>query len=167
MAELIYVIPLAPLVGFLILFATLGNLSKSLVAITGVGSIAISVVVVLLLALEFLADRQPLTTTIYTWISVGGFNPAVSFYVDGLTLTMLSVITGVGLLIHIYSTLFMLDDDDYSRFFSYMNLFVSAMLVLVLADNLLLLFVGWEGVGLCSYLLIGFWYHKQLSLIHI
>ena len=163
MADLIYLIPLAPLVGFLILFTTLGNLPKSLVAVTGVGSVAISALVVLLLALEFLADRQPLTATIYTWISVGGFNSAVSFYVDGLTLTMLSVITGVGLLIHIYSSLFMLDDDDYSRFFSYMNLFVSAMLLLVLADNLLLLFVGWEGVGLCSYLLVGFWHDNPAN----
>ena len=136
---------------------------KSLVALTGVGSVAISAFVVLLVALEFLADPQPMTATIYTWISVGGFNPAVSFYVDGLTLTMLSVITGVGLLIHIYSSLFMLDDDDYSRFFSYMNLFVSAMLVLVLADNLLLLFVGWEGVGLCSYLLVGFWHNNSAN----
>ena len=163
MADLIYLIPLAPLVGFLILFTTLGNLPKSLVAVTGVGSVTISALVVLLLALEFLADRQPLTATIYTWISVGGFNSAVSFYVDGLTLTMLSVITGVGLLIHIYSSLFMLDDDDYSRFFSYMNLFVSAMLLLVLADNLLLLFVGWEGVGLCSYLLVGFWHDNPAN----
>ena len=163
MADFIFVIPLAPLVGFLILFTTLGNMPKSLVALTGVGSVAISAFVVLLVALEFLADRQPMTATIYTWISVGGFNPAVSFYVDGLTLTMLSVITGVGLLIHIYSSLFMLDDDDYSRFFSYMNLFVSAMLVLVLADNLLLLFVGWEGVGLCSYLLVGFWHNNSAN----
>ena len=163
MADFIFVIPLAPLFGFLILFTTLGNMPKSLVALTGVGSVAISAFVVLLVALEFLADRQPMTATIYTWISVGGFNPAVSFYVDGLTLTMLSVITGVGLLIHIYSSLFMLDDDDYSRFFSYMNLFVSAMLVLVLADNLLLLFVGWEGVGLCSYLLVGFWHNNSAN----
>jgi len=163
MADFIFVIPLAPLVGFLILFTTLGNMPKSLVALTGVGSVAISAFVVLLVALEFLADPQPMTATIYTWISVGGFNPAVSFYVDGLTLTMLSVITGVGLLIHIYSSLFMLDDDDYSRFFSYMNLFVSAMLVLVLADNLLLLFVGWEGVGLCSYLLVGFWHNNSAN----
>ena len=85
------------------------------------------------------------------------------FYIDGLTLTMMFVITGVGLLIHIYSALFMFDDADYSRFFSYMNLFVSAMLVLVLADNLLLLFVGWEGVGLCSYLLVGFWHEDAAN----
>ena len=127
----------------------------------GVGSVASSATLVLLTALEFMTLGEPLSTTLYTWINVGGFSPLVSFYVDGLTLTMLSVITGVGLLIHIYSSLFMLDEKDYSRFFSYMNLFVSAMLVLVLADNLLLLFVGWEGVGLCSYLLVGILARRQ------
>ncbi|MBT6584614.1 MAG: NADH-quinone oxidoreductase subunit L, partial [Gammaproteobacteria bacterium] len=141
MADYIYLIPLLPLMGFLLLFTTLGNLPKALVALVGVGSVASSAMLVLLTALEFMTLREPLSTTLYTWINVGGFSPFVSFYVDGLTLTMLSVITGVGLLIHIYSSLFMLDDKDYSRFFSYMNLFVSAMLVLVLADNLLLLFV--------------------------
>jgi NADH-quinone oxidoreductase subunit L len=163
MADYIYLIPLLPLLGFLVLFATLGKLPKALVAIVGVGSVASSALLVLLIALEFMTLREPLGTTLYTWINVGGLRPAVSFYVDGLTLTMLSVITGVGLLIHIYSSLFMLDDKDYSRFFSYMNLFVAAMLVLVLADNLLLLFVGWEGVGLCSYLLVGFWHEDSAN----
>ena len=163
MADYIYLIPLLPLIGFLLLFATLGKLPKALVAVVGVGSVASSAVLVLLTSVEFLTLREPLSNTLYTWINVGGFSPLVSFYVDGLTLTMLSVITGVGLLIHIYSSLFMLDDKDYSRFFSYMNLFVSAMLVLVLADNLLLLFVGWEGVGLCSYLLVGFWHEDSAN----
>ena len=163
MADYIYLIPLLPLIGFLLLFTTLGKLPKRLVALVGVGSVASSATLVLLTALEFMALGEPLSTTLYTWINVGGFSPLVSFYVDGLTLTMLSVITGVGLLIHIYSSLFMLDEKDYSRFFSYMNLFVSAMLVLVLADNLLLLFVGWEGVGLCSYLLVGFWHEDSAN----
>ena len=160
MAEVTFLIPLLPLTGFLILFLTLGNLPKRLVAIVGVGSVGISALLVLLTAVQFLATREPIHETYYTWMNVGGFTPHVAFYIDGLTLTMLSVITGVGLLIHIYSSTFMLDDDDYSRFFAYMNLFVAAMLLLVLADNLLLLFVGWEGVGLCSYLLVGFW-HKD------
>jgi NADH-quinone oxidoreductase subunit L len=163
MANTIYLIPLLPLLGFIVLFTTLGRLPKPLVAIVGVGSIAISALLVLLIAIEFTTLRQPLTATLYTWINVGGFRPSVSFFIDGLTLTMLSVITGVGLLIHIYSSLFMLEDKDYSRFFSYMNLFVAAMLVLVLADNLLLLFVGWEGVGLCSYLLVGFWHEDSAN----
>ena len=163
MADLIFLIPLSPLIGFLILFTTLGNLPRQLVAIVGVGSIAVSALLVLLTGIQLLESGSPISVNLYTWINVGGFSPAVSFYVDGLTLTMLSVITGVGLLIHIYSSLFMFDDDDYSRFFSYMNLFVAAMLVLVLADNLLLLFVGWEGVGLCSYLLVGFWHEDPAN----
>lgn len=160
MASLAFLIPLSPLLGFLILFTTLGNLSKGWVAFVGVGSVGGSALLVLLTAMDYAASAgaEPISVHMYTWMNVGGFSPAVSFYIDGLTLTMLSVITGVGLLIHIYSSLFMRDEADYSRFFAYMNLFVAAMLVLVLADNLLLLFVGWEGVGLCSYLLVGFWH---------
>lgn len=160
MAEFAFLIPLSPLLGFLILFTTLGNLPRGWVAFVGVGSVGVSALLVLLTALDYFAPAtaEPISVHMYTWMNVGGFSPAVSFYIDGLTLTMLSVITGVGLLIHIYSSLFMREDADYSRFFSYMNLFVAAMLVLVLADNLLLLFVGWEGVGLCSYLLVGFWH---------
>ena len=160
MADLAFLIPLSPLIGFFILFTTLGHLPRGWVACVGVGSVGLSALTVLLTAIEYFApaDAEPISVHLYTWMNVGGFSPGVSFYIDGLTLTMMSVITGVGLLIHIYSSLFMLSDKDYSRFFSYMNLFVAAMLVLVLADNLLLLFVGWEGVGLCSYLLVGFWH---------
>jgi NADH-quinone oxidoreductase subunit L len=163
MTDFIFLVPLSPLIGFLILFCTLGNLPKHLVAVVGIGSIAISALITALIGNTLLATNQPLSVELYTWINVAGFTPAVSFYIDGLTLTMMSVITGVGLLIHIYSSAFMLDDKDYSRFFSYMNLFVAAMLVLVLADNLLLLFVGWEGVGLCSYLLVGFWHEEAAN----
>ena len=163
MADLLFLIPLSPLVGFLILFCNLGNLPRKAVAVVGIGSIAISALITVFVGKSLLETNLPLSAEIYTWINVGGFAPAVSFYVDGLTLTMMSVITGVGLLIHIYSSEFMWDDKDYSRFFSYMNLFVSAMLVLVLADNLLLLFVGWEGVGLCSYLLVGFWHEDPAN----
>lgn len=163
MAEFTFLIPLLPLTGFLILFLTMGNLPKRLVAIVGVGSVGISALLVLFTAVEYLESRQAITATFYTWMNVGGFTPHVAFYIDGLTLTMMSVVTGVGLLIHVYSSLFMLDDDDYSRFFAYMNLFVAAMLLLVLADNLLLLFVGWEGVGLCSYLLVGFWHEDPAN----
>jgi NADH-quinone oxidoreductase subunit L len=163
MADLLFLIPLSPLVGFLILFCTLGNLPRKAVAVVGIGSIAISALITVFVGKSLLGNNIPLSAEIYTWINVGGFAPAVSFYVDGLTLTMMSVITGVGLLIHIYSSEFMWDDKDYSRFFSYMNRFFSAMLVLVLADNLLLLFVGWEGVGLCSYLLVGFWHEDPAN----
>jgi NADH-quinone oxidoreductase subunit L len=153
------------LISFIIMFATQGNLSKRWVATLGVGSIGLSALIVFSIAFEWLtADSpSPLTYSVISWINVGGFKPALSFYLDGLSLTMLMVVTGVGLLIHIYSSLFMEEDEDYSRFFSYMNLFVSAMLILVLADNLLLLYLGWEGVGLCSYLLIGFWHNDAAN----
>ncbi len=162
MTELIPLIPLLPLLSFIILFVTQGNLGKTYVAILGVGSIALSAVIVFATAYQWSdAGTESAGATIITiisWMSVAGFKPQFSFYLDGLTLTMMMVITGVGFLIHLYSSLFMEDDEDYSRFFAYMNLFVSAMLLLVMADNLLLLYLGWEGVGLCSYLLVGFWY---------
>jgi len=98
------------------------------------------------------------TQTLWTWIEIGSYTQKISFSLDALSLVMILIITIVGFFIHLYSTEYMAGDEGYSRFFAYMNLFVGSMLVLVLADNLLLLYLGWEGVGLCSYLLIGFWY---------
>ncbi|OYV61473.1 MAG: NADH-quinone oxidoreductase subunit L, partial [Acidocella sp. 21-58-7] len=98
---------------------------------------------------------------IATWISVGSFTPDWTLRQDMLSLVMVGMVSFVSALIHVYSAGYMAHDKGYGRFFSYLNLFCFAMLVLVLADNLLLMFVGWEGVGLCSYLLIGFWFdHK-------
>src|SRR5918996_5975898 len=94
----------------------------------------------------------------YTWIESGSFQINIAFQVDALSAVMLLIVTGIGFLIHIYSLGYMAHDDGTARFFIYLNLFIFFMLLLVMADNLLLLFVGWEGVGLCSYLLIGFWY---------
>ena len=108
------------------------------------------------------ADQIPWTQSYFTWISAGGFRADFALQVDQLTVIMLLVVTGVGWLIHIYSTGYMHDDPGYRRFFSYLNLFMFFMLTLVLAANYLLMFVGWEGVGLCSYLLIGFWFLKQV-----
>jgi NADH-quinone oxidoreductase subunit L len=99
-----------------------------------------------------------LTSTLWPWIEAGAFKVDVALRFDALTAIMVLVVSGVGTLIHIYSAGYMAEDEDYARFFTYMNLFVLSMLTLVLADNLLLMFVGWEGVGLCSYLLIAFWY---------
>jgi NADH-quinone oxidoreductase subunit L len=99
-----------------------------------------------------------LKDTLYTWIESGAFQVKLSFQADGLTAVMLLIVTGIGFLIHVYSLGYMAHDEGIARFFIYLNLFIFFMLVLVMADNLLLLFVGWEGVGLCSYLLIGFWY---------
>src|SRR5690348_952531 len=99
-----------------------------------------------------------LTLTLWRWIEAGSFHVNIALRFDALTAVMALVVTGVGAFIHLYSDGYMAEDQDYARFFTYMNLFALAMLILVLADNLLLMFMGWEGVGLCSYLLIAFWY---------
>ncbi len=110
-------------------------------------------------------EGRVLIDHVYTWFNVGGFHPEVTFLVDSLSVVMILVITGVGSLIHIYSTGYMSHDHGYYRYFAYLNLFTFAMLTLVLGDNLLLMFVGWEGVGLCSYLLIGFWFTDREKAI--
>lgn len=160
MNDLLWLVPIFPLIGFLIQFTTTGKLPRLWVAFIGAGSVGLSALLVALIGIQYLTAPEPVpfTLTLYTWIDVGGFNPGFSFYLDGLSLLMMFVITGVGFLIHVYATLFMYEDASIARFFSYMNLFVCAMLILVLADNLLLLYLGWEGVGLCSYLLVGFWH---------
>lgn len=161
MRDLIWLLPTFPLLGFLSLVLTSGNLSKRIVAIIGAGSIGLSFLTAAIIAYQFIGSGDEyFVLEVWTWMSVGNFSSGFSFYLDGLSLVMMLIITGVGFLIHLYSTGFMLDDSSYSRFFSYMNLFIASMLMLVLADNLVLLYLGWEGVGLCSYLLIGFWYEK-------
>ncbi len=148
-----------PLLGFLLLFLTEGRLGKTVVAIIGAGSIGISAILALVVALAFIDSGQSVYIhTLWQWMDVGNFDPYVRLYYDGLAMVMVGVITGVGFLIHLYATGYMSDEEDYSRFFAYMNLFVFAMLMLVLGDNLLVLYLGWEGVGLCSYLLIGFFH---------
>jgi len=154
----IWLIPLLPFVSSIILILTAGKLPRKLIAFLGAGSVGLAALVVLMLGINFMDSPTPFTLTLWTWMEVGSFAPGFAFYVDQLTIVMMSVITGVGFLIHLYSTEFMQDDSDYSRYFAYMNMFVAAMLILVLADNLLLLYLGWEGVGVCSYLLVGFWY---------
>jgi NADH-quinone oxidoreductase subunit L len=163
MLDTLWLIPALPFASFLVLVLTAGRLGKPLVALFGAGSIGLAALCVLWAGLEFLGDGTPVHTVLWTWMQVGEFAPRMAFYLDGLTLVMISIITGVGFLIHLYSTEFMAGDEDYSRYFAYMNLFVSAMLVLVMADNLVLLYLGWEGVGLCSYLLVGFWYRDPAN----
>jgi NADH-quinone oxidoreductase subunit L len=161
MFDLLWTIPALPLASFLVL-AFFGNrLSKTAIAVCGVGSVGFSAAATLLIGFEFL-NTPPASgsysQTLWSWLAVGSFHPTVTFYLDALSLLMTFVITFVGFLIHLYAAEYMASDADYARFFASMNLFVASMLVLVLADNLLLLYLGWEGVGLCSYLLIGFWY---------
>ena len=152
-------IPLIPFLGFLILVLAGERLSKPLTAWLGAGSVAVSALLVALIGTEFLnGTMQSYSLILGYWMEIDDLSVPIGFYLDALSVTMLFVVTGVGFLIHLYAAGFMEDDPGYARFFAYMNLFVSAMLVLVLADNLVLLYLGWEGVGLGSYLLIGFWY---------
>lgn len=164
MENSLWLIPALPFAGALLLILFGSRLSRALVAIIGVGSVGISAVITLLLGIGFLSARPAFYhQEVWNWFNVAGFSPSIAFHVDALSLVFIFVITFVGFLIHLYSTAYMAGDADFSRFFACMNLFVGSMLVLVLADNLLLLYLGWEGVGLCSYLLIGFWYKEPAN----
>jgi NADH-quinone oxidoreductase subunit L len=159
MLELLWLVPVIPFIGFLILTLTMGKLPQLPAGIIGAGSIGLSFLVALLAGTSFLGgEYNSFSQHLWTWMSVGDLEVGFNLYLDGVSLVMMYVITGIGFLIHVYATGYMSGDPSFARFFSYMNLFVSAMLMLVLGDNLVLLFMGWEGVGLCSYLLIGFWY---------
>jgi NADH-quinone oxidoreductase subunit L len=160
----LWIIPLLPLLGAAANGIFGGRWSKSVVTGVALSSTTLAFFAVIELVREFLslpAEQIPWTKTYFTWISAGGFQADFALQVDQLTVIMLLVVTGVGWLIHIYSTGYMHDDPGYRRFFSYLNLFMFFMLLPVLAANYLLMFVGWEGVGLCSYLLIGFFFLKQ------
>jgi NADH-quinone oxidoreductase subunit L len=163
MLQLLWLIPAIPFLGALILALAGRALSKRMVAIVGVGSVAIAAAISLAIVPAALALQTPYTQVLWTWMNVAGFRPEIALYLDPVSLLMIVVVTFVGFLIHLYSAESMEQDEGYSRFFAYMNLFVGSMLVLVLADNLLLLYLGWEGVGLCSYLLIGFWYRDPAN----
>ena len=161
MFDLLFLVFLFPLLGFLILAFGRGRIPENLAAVIGVGSIGLSALTTALIGFQFLShppEGGAYTQLLWNWIDVGQFHPDFALRLDGLSLTMMGVITGVGFFIHLFASWYMRGDDGYGRFFSYMNLFVASMLFLVLGDNLLFLYFGWEGVGLCSYLLIGFWY---------
>jgi len=159
-------IPLLPFAGFVV-NATLGrrlpkSVSGGLASLVMLASFVISVMSVLQIDGRPVGERA-IQELFYTWIASGDLKIDVAFRVDTLSAVMILVITGIGSLIHIYSTAYMHDESDseFARYFSYLNLFASFMLVLVLGANFPLMFVGWEGVGLCSYLLIGFWFKKK------
>ncbi|AXY57542.1 NADH-quinone oxidoreductase subunit L [Acinetobacter chinensis] len=150
---------LFPLIGFILLAAGRNKLPENVAAIIGVGSVGLSALFALIAGFDFVNNGSVATTQhLWTWFNVGGFAPGFSLHLDGLSLLMMGMITGVGFLIHIFASWYMRGEEDFARFFSYFNLFVTSMLLLVLGDNLALLFLGWEGVGLCSYLLIGYYY---------
>lgn len=155
-----------PLVGFLILAFMRDKLTEQVAAIVGVGSMLLSALCTLIVSYTFLTNNPAGTVIeipLWTWFQVGDFAPSFGLSFDGLALTMTGVITGIGFLIHLFAAWYMKGDTGFARFFSYMNLFVASMLLLVLADNLFLLYLGWEGVGICSYLLIGFYYHDRAN----
>jgi NADH-quinone oxidoreductase subunit L len=159
----LWLIPLFPLIGFLLNGLLGKRLSKPLINTFAIGSVAASFLYVLVV----LSKLYPLDTAhsehYFTWIQSGFLNVGCDFLVDRLNAVMLLVVTGVGLLIHIYAIGYMQHEGGYYRFFCYFNLFVFFMLVLVMASNLLLMFVGWEGVGLCSYLLVGFYFLEDYA----
>lgn len=159
MIQQAYLVPLFPLIGFLIVGFFGKKLSKSLVGLIGCGAILASFVVSLLIFFEIKeAPVKSATIHLFDWINAGSLSVPFAFLIDPLSVLFLLIITGIGFLIHIYSTGYMSHDEGFARYFAYLNLFVFFMLLLVLGSNYLIMFVGWEGVGLCSYLLIGFWF---------
>ena len=163
---MLLLIPLLPLLGFLINAGLGRRISKPASGAVACGAIGASFLVAVTAVWRLVSmpvESRAIVDQVFTWITSGRFTAAFSLRVDPLSSVMILVITGIGTLIHIYSTAYMHEETDaeYARYFSYLNLFAAFMLVLVLGSNFLVMFVGWEGVGLCSYLLIGFWYQKQ------
>jgi NADH-quinone oxidoreductase subunit L len=159
--DLLWLVPIIPFVSFAVLALWGKRLGRAVSSVIGVGSIGLSAVIAIAVSAAYFAlpnDVLSYSQEIGSWVATGPLSVSFTFYLDPLSLLMMLVVTVVGFFIHLYSAAFMADDDGQSRFFAYMNLFVGFMLVLVLADDLLFLVLGWEGVGLCSYLLIGFWY---------
>ncbi|MGD0264018.1 MAG: NADH-quinone oxidoreductase subunit L [Candidatus Methylomirabilota bacterium] len=159
MLKLIWLVPVLPMVG-VVINGIFGRWIRDRAHLLGVGTTGLSLLIALGIFFQTLGG-ETLDWDVYSWVAVGNFHATVGFQVDPLSAVMMLVVTFVGFLIHVYSVGYMHGDRGYTRFFTYMNLFMTSMLVLVLANNYLLMFLGWEGVGLCSYLLIGFWYEKK------
>jgi len=160
----LWIIPISPLVAAVINGVAGKRLPKGVIGFIGAGSVAVSFLISLGAFLQMLRtpeDALPVVRNYFVWIQAGTFHANFGFLLDHLSGLMIMVVTGVGFLIHVYSTGYMHDDSGFYRFFAYLNLFMFSMLTLVLANNYLLMFVGWEGVGLCSYLLIGFWFDRK------
>ena len=161
---LLWLIPVLPLLGAVINGLFGKRLSRGVIGVIASGSVGLAFAISLTAFLQMLRlpeESLPIVQNYFTWIQAGSFHATCGFMLDHLSGLMILIVTGVGFLIHVYSTAYMHDDPGFYRFFAYLNLFMFSMLTLVLANNYLLMFVGWEGVGLCSYLLIGFWFRKQ------
>jgi len=164
MLSMLWLIPVWPLLGFLTNGFFGRRIGKGAVGIVACGSVGLSLLVSLAAVAELLAlphEARRVTQVVAPWIGAGNFQADWGLLLDPLSAVMILVVSGVGFLIHVYSIGYMHEDPDYSRFFAYLNLFTFSMLMLVLANNYLLLYVFWEAVGLCSYLLIGFWFEKK------
>ncbi|MEI6135370.1 MAG: proton-conducting transporter membrane subunit, partial [Desulfomonile sp.] len=164
MIELVWLIPIFPLIGFLINGLFGRRFSEKTIGWIGAGSVGASFVVAVSIFFEILKlgpGNRSVEKIVYSWIWSGDLNVPIGFLVDPLSLIMIMVVSGVGCIIHVYSIGYMHGELGFRRYFSYLNLFVFNMLILVSANNFLLMFVGWEGVGLCSYLLIGYYYEKK------
>ncbi|PKL81429.1 MAG: NADH-quinone oxidoreductase subunit L, partial [Ignavibacteriae bacterium HGW-Ignavibacteriae-3] len=167
MINLIYLTVLLPLLGFLIngLFGRKIK-NEKVIGIIGSASVGISFLIVVGAFIQTAglppAERSN-TVELFSWLNVGSLHIKFAYLVDQLSLIMSLIVTGVGFLIHVYSIGYMHGDKGFWRFFAYLNLFIFAMMNLVLGNNFLVLFLGWEGVGLCSYLLIGFWYDRKFE----
>src|SRR4051812_1136654 len=159
MIQLIWLVPLLPLIGFLTIGLGGKKLSKSIVGVLGSGVILAAFILSIGIFFELKGQTEKsITLDLFSWITAGKLSIPFSFLIDPLSSLFLLIITGIGFLIHLYSAGYMHEDEGFSRFFAYLNLFIFFMLLLVLGSNYLIMFVGWEGVGLCSYLLIGFWF---------
>ena len=157
----LWLIPVLPLVGASINGLFGKRFSRQTVLAIALGFCGAAFVMALWIAAQFSSLALPHVENLASWIRAGDFQVDFAFYLDQLSLVMLLVVTGVGLLIHIYAVGYMWEEGGFYRFFCYLNLFMFFMLTLVLASNYLLMFVGWEGVGLASYLLVGFWFTKD------
>jgi NADH-quinone oxidoreductase subunit L len=163
---MLLLIPLLPLAGFLVNAALGRRLTKGVSGAIACGAMIASFVVSIVVSWRLIAlpaEQRSIVQHVFNWITSGDLNAPLSVRLDPLSTVMILVVTGIGSLIHVYSTAYMHEerDSEFARYFSYLNLFAAFMLVLVLGANFLVMFVGWEGVGLCSYLLIGFWFEKK------
>ncbi|MDQ1444214.1 MAG: NADH-quinone oxidoreductase subunit [Acidimicrobiaceae bacterium] len=164
----VYLIPLLPLLGFaalVLMGKRLGDPLSGWLATAAIGSSFVASVVTFAALLATDVDGRSVTKSVFTWLDVGGLHVKASLLVDPLSMTMCLFVTGVGTLIHLYAVGYMHGDSRYPRFFVYLNLFAFSMLMLVLGDNLLITFLGWEGVGACSYLLISFWFERETAAV--
>ena len=163
-------LPFYPLVSFWILIWLNKKLTWLQVSVLSVGAMLLCTLTSLLLLNQLYSpDDAVITAHLWRWFSLQSGDSFASvnfaFRLDGLSAVMINVVSGIGFLIHLFAAAYMKNDDNVSRFMAYMNLFIVAMLMLVLADNLVLLYLGWEGVGLCSFLLIGFWYQEKSNVL--